>query len=194
MPYRITPFVEGQFYHIYNRGSGRQPIFFEEENYRYLLRLFTKYGRAMRIAVIAYCLMPNHYHFLVRQDGETPAGLLFQRVFNAYSKAVNKKYNRVGTLFQGRYRCILLDKTTHLFHLCRYIHANPVIAELVASPEQWDFSNYREWIGSRDGPLSDDDFVRTNFGTPSEYAEFVQDYIAHRAELPPEIKPYLLDD
>ncbi|MCX6038134.1 MAG: transposase [Chloroflexi bacterium] len=194
MPYRITPFVEGQFYHIYNRGSGRQPIFFEEENYRYLLRLFKKYTRTTGITVIAYCLMPNHYHFLVRQDGESPAGLLFQRVFNAYSKAVNKKYGRAGTLFQGRYRCILLDKTSHLFHLCRYIHANPVVAGLVATPEQWDFSNYREWISSRDGTLCDADFVRTNFGTASEYAEFVQDYIANRAELPPEITPYLLDD
>lgn len=93
-------FVEGQFYHIYNRGSGRQPIFFEEENYRYLLRLFKKYTQNTRITVIAYCLMPNHYHFLVRQDGETSAGLLFQRVFNAYTKAINKKYDRVGTMIR----------------------------------------------------------------------------------------------
>lgn len=193
MPYRITPFVEGQFYHIYNRGNGRQPIFFEEENYHYLLRLFKKYVQVTGITVIAYCLMPNHYHFLVRQDGKTPAGLLFQRVFNGYTKAINKKYDRVGTLFQGRYRCILLDKTSHLFHLCCYIHANPVKAGLVVSPEQWDFSNYREWIGSHAGVLWDNDFVRTNFGTAEEYAEFVQEYLASKAEPPPEIRLYLLD-
>jgi len=194
MPHRMMSFVEGQFYHIYNRGSGRQPIFFVEENYHYLLRLFKKYTQTTGITIIAYCLMPNHYHFLVRQDGETPAGLLFQRVFNAYTKAINKKYDRIGTLFQGRYRCILLDKTSYLFHLCRYIHANPVKAGLVASPEQWPFSNFREWIGSRDGVLCDNDFVRTNFGTANEYDEFVQEYLANRAELPAEIKPYLLDD
>lgn len=175
MPCRITPFVEGQFYHIYNRGSGRQPIFFEEENYHYLLHLFMKYTRTTGIAVIAYCLMPNHYHFLVRQDSETPAGLLFQRVFNSYTKAINKKYNRSGTLFQGRYRCILIEKTNQLYHLCRYIHANPVKAGLVASPEQWLFSNYRDWIGLRDGILCDNDFIQTQFGMASEYAEFVQD-------------------
>ena len=194
MPHRMMSFVEGQFYHIYNRGSGRQPIFFEEENYHYLLRLFKKYTQTTGITVIAYCLMPNHYHFLVRQDGETPAGLLFQRVFNAYTKAINKKYDRFGTLFQGRYRCILLDKTSYLFHLCRYIHANPVKAGLVASPEQWPFSNFREWIGLRFGVICDNDFVRANFGAANEYVEFVQEYLANRVELPPEIKPYLLDD
>jgi len=187
-------FTQGHFYHIFNRGSGRQPIFFEEENYHYLLRLFMKYTQTTGITVIAYCLMPNHYHFLIRQDGEISAGLLFQRVFNAYTKAINKKYDRTGTLFQGRYRCILLVQTSHLFQLCRYIHANPVKASLVASPEQWPFSNYQEWIGSRLGILYDNDFARTNFGATSEYAEFVREYLENNEELPPEIKPYLLDD
>ncbi len=194
MPCRTIPFNEGQFYHIYNRGSGRQPIFFEDENYHYLLRLFKKYTLVTEITVIAYCLMPNHYHFLVRQDGDPSAGLLFQRVFNAYTKAINKKYDRTGTLFQGRYRCILLVKTNYLFHLCRYIHANPVIAGLAASPEQWPFSNFQEWIGLRAGTLCDHDFVHTNFGTAEEYIEFVQEYLANKAEIPAEIKPYLLDD
>jgi putative transposase len=137
--------------------------------------------------------MPNHYHFLVRQDGEISTGLLFQRVFNAYTKAINKKYDRAGTLFQGRYRCILLTKTSHLFQLCRYIHANPVKAGLVSSPEQWPFSFFQEWIGLRAGTLFDIDFVRTNFGNANEYCEFVQEYLENRAEIPPEIKPYLLD-
>jgi len=194
MPPRLISFTAGNFYHIYNRGSNRQPIFFEDENYYYLLRLFKKYTQTTKITVIAYCLLPNHYHFLVRQDAEFPAGLLFQRVFNAYTKAINNKYDRTGTLFQGRYRCILLVKTSHLFQLCRYIHANPVKAGLVASPELWPFSNYREWVGSRPGTLCDLDFVRTNFGTANEYVDFVQEYLANRAEIPPEIKPYLLDD
>jgi putative transposase len=190
----MMSFTAGHYYHIYNRGSGRQPIFFEKENFQYLLRLFKKYSQAMAITVIAYCLMPNHYHFLVRQDGTTPAGLLFQRVFNAYTKAINKKYDRTGTLFQGRYQCILLVKTTYLFHLCRYIHCNPVKAGLVASPEQWLYSNYREWIGLRMGTLCDLDFVHTNFGTANEYIEFVQEYLASKAEPPSEIKPFLLDE
>ena len=194
MPTRLMSFTASQLYHIYNRGSNRQPIFFEEANYYYLLRLFKKYSPIMRISVIAYCLMPNHYHFLVRQDAEIPAGLLFQRVFNAYTKAINKKYERTGTLFQGRYRCILLVNTSHLFQLCRYIHANPVKARLVESPEQWPFSNFQEWVGTRAGTLCDLDFVRTNFGTANEYMDFIQEYLASRAELPPEIKPFLLDD
>jgi putative transposase len=194
MPPRKNPFVKGHYYHIYNRGSGRQPIFFEEENYHYLLRLFKKYALVEEVTVIAYSLMPNHYHFLVRQDGETPAGLLFQRVFNAYSKAINKKYGRTGTLFQGRYHCIMLTKTSHLFQLCRYIQANPVKAGLVSTPEEWPLSNFREWIGRRSGTLWDQDFVGTNFGSAAEYADFVHKYIESRRELPEEIKPFLLDD
>ena len=194
MPPRMMSFTTGHIYHIYNRGSARQPIFFEKENYHYLLRLFKKHAQATGITVIAYCLMPNHYHFLVQQDGEASAGLLFQRVFNAYTKAINKKYDRTGTLFQGRYRCILVGKSSHLFQLCRYIHANPVKDGLVASPEQWPFSNYQEWIGSRLGTLCNPDFVRTNFSTANEYVEFVQEYLANKAELLLEIKPYLLDD
>jgi len=194
MPQRMMSFTAGHFYHIYNRGSGHQPIFFEEDNYHYLLRLFKKYTQTMEITIIAYCLMPNHYHFLVRQDGEIPAGLLFQRVFNAYTKAINKKYDRTGTLFQGRYRCILLVKMSYLFHLCRYIHSNPVKAGLVSSPEQWPFSNFQEWIGLRAGTLYDNDFVRTNFGNANEYVKFVREYLENRAEIPPEIKSYFLDD
>jgi putative transposase len=87
-----------------------------------------------------------------------------------------------------------LVNTHHLFQLCRYIHANPVKAGLVAFPEQWLFSNYREWIGTRAGTLCDLDFIRTNFGTANEYMDFIQEYLANRVELPSEIKPYLLDD
>jgi putative transposase len=195
MPCRLTAFSQGQYYHIYNRGGGRQPIFFEDENYRYLLRLFGKYLAAMDVAVIAYCLMPNHYHFLVRQDGETQAGLLFQRVFNAYSKAINERYGRSGTLFEGRFHSIHVDKSAYLLHLCRYIHANPVMAGLASSPEGWEHSDYRDWIGTQSGGLSDHQFIRANFGSgDNQYREFVQSYLSDRSPLPPGIEPYLLED
>ena len=129
---------------------------------------------------IAYCLMPNHYHFLVRQNGEHRAGLLPQRVFNSYTKAFNKRYGRSGTLFEGNYKVLAVEEESHLLHLCRYIHANPVKDGLVADPADWPYSNYREWVGERDGTLVDWAFVRAHFDSPGRYREFVTEFLAQR--------------
>jgi len=96
--------LSGHYYHIYNRGARQLTIFREEDNYIFVLLRVKKYCKAFNLTVIAYCLMPNHYHFLVRQEGEHPTGLLPQRVFNSYSKAYNKRYEHNGTLFERRYQ------------------------------------------------------------------------------------------
>ena len=138
-----------------------------------VLRKVKAYCRSLTLVPIAYCLMPNHYHFLIRQDGEHPAGLLPQRVFNSYSKAYNKRYEHSGTLFEGNYKVILVESEAHLLHLCRYIHANPVKHGLVADAAEWPYSNYLEWIGERDGTLVDRDFVQDRFPLAQDYREFV---------------------
>jgi len=193
MPRRTTQFAAGQYYHIYNRGAGGQPIFRVEENYSFLLRLVKKYRQQLCVAVIAYCLMPNHYHFLVRQDGENPAGSLPQLVFNSYTKAFNKRYQRTGTLFEGRYQSIWVDKTEYLLHLCRYIHTNPVKAKLVSRLGDWPYSNYPEWMGTRRGTLFDHDFVEESFPERARYHQFVIDYLEEADHLPQGIETYLLD-
>ena len=142
-------FVPGGFCHIYNRGAHRDSIFREEHNYLFALGKFKQYARELVLTVIAYCLMPNHYHLLVRQDGDQPAGLLPQRVFNSYSKAYNKRYGHSGTLFESPYKARRIEQDDHLQHLCRYIHANPVKDGLVHRPEEWPYSNYPEWVGLR---------------------------------------------
>lgn len=193
MPYRRIQFAQGQYYHVYNRGSGRQPIFREEDNYLFTLRLVRKYASALGITVVAYCLMPNHYHLLLRQDGADAAGLLPQRIFNSYTKAFNKRYGRSGTLFEGRYKAIYVDKDHYLLHLCRYIHANPVKHGVVRRLKKWLYSNYLEWIGARHGTLVDQDFVREHFPVPQAYAQFVLDYLAGVDALPEGIAAYLLE-
>ena len=132
----------------------------------------------------------NHYHFLVRQDGEHAAGLLPQRVFNSYSKAYNKRYDHSGTLFETPYKVKLVESDTHLLHLCRYIHSNPVKDGLVSDPSDWPYSNYLEWVGLRNGTLYDRDFVQEHFPTVSQYRDFVMDDLYSR-DLLPEIKLYL---
>ena len=91
------------YYHIYNRGARQGSIFREPANYLFVLARMRHYAKAFSISVIAYCLMPNHYHFLLRQEGEAPAGSLPQSVFNSYTKAYNKRYEQSGTLFEHRF-------------------------------------------------------------------------------------------
>ena len=183
----------GHYYHIYNRGVQRTSIFKEPDNYLYVLAKMKKYSRMLAITIIAYCLLPNHYHFLLRQDGEQPASLLPQRVFNSYVKAYNKRYNHSGTLFEGNFKPKPVTKDSYLLHLCRYIHANPVKHGLVRCLDDWQYSNYPEWIGIRKGTLVDHTFIDDFFPEPDRYSKFVKDYLLDRNSLPDGLNVYLYD-
>ena len=163
----------GHFYHVYNRGCNRENIFANDDNYRYLLRQAKKFLPKSSVSVIVYCLMPNHYHFLLRSDTNNAISRFIQHLFNSYTQAFNRQQGRNGTLFEGRVQSIRVDDETYLIHLCRYIHLNPVIAGLVSHPEEWQYSNYLEWIGKRDGTLIDRDLVRAYIAKPSDYEEFI---------------------
>ena len=191
MPRRKNQFITGHYYHIYNRGANRENIFFRQDNYTYFLRLVKKYSLKYQIAIIAYCLMPNHYHFLLRQDGEAQISQFIGVLFNAYAQALNRQNGRSGALFEGRFKDVHVDDDAYLLHLCRYIHGNPVKAGLVMLPEHWAFSNYMEWIGERPGKLVDAAFVDAFFPRRVDYQEFVLDYLRGIDELPEDIKQYL---
>ena len=172
MPKR-PQYQQGHIYHIYNRGAHREPLFQEETNYLFVLNKMRFYCRQLKLTPIAYCLMPNHYHFLIRQDGDQPAGLLPQRVFNSYTKAYNKRYGHSGTLFEDNYKVLHVDDEAHLLNLCRYIHANPVKGGVVDKIEDWPYSNYLDWIGVRNGQLVDREFIGIYFESPEAYRAFV---------------------
>jgi len=159
MPRRKTTFVQGHYYHINNRGANRNNIFFSKENYLYCLRLMKKYLGDNCIAVIAYCLMPNHYYLLLRPDGDISLSDAVGGLFKAYVMAMNNQTGHSGTLFEGRFQDVHVDNDGYLLHLCRYIYANPVKAGLVLDPKDWVYSNYLEWVGERQGTLVDMDFV-----------------------------------
>jgi REP element-mobilizing transposase RayT len=177
VPRRRPDYCKGRFYHFYNRGAHRVSLFRESDNYTFVLRKVKKHARTLDLSVIAYCLMPNHYHLVVRQDAEHAARFLPQWVFNSYSKAYNRRYDHSGTLFEGPYKVVPVEDEGHLLHVCRYIHANPVTHGLVAEVEAWPYANYLEWIGQRAGTLVDHAFVRDHFPSPAAYREFVEDYL-----------------
>ena len=176
MPYRRDELIQGYYYHFYNRGAGRGLLFFNPGNYEYCLRLVKRYYEKYGATVIAYCLMPNHYHFLLRQETGVPLSKFINVLFNAYVQAVNRQQGRSGTLFAGRFRCVWVDHEEYLIHLCRYIHLNPVKAQLVFQPEDWPYSNYLEWIGQRAGTLKVETFIRDHFPTSETYHQFVADH------------------
>ena len=190
MPRRNIQFVQGNYYHIYNRGAGRQSIFLTENDYVRCLRIMKEVALECNIAVAAYCLMPTHYHWFVRQDGETPAGDLPKRVFGSYSQIFNLLHKRSGTLFQDRFQVRLVTTDDYLCHLCRYIHANPVKDGLAVTPELWPYSNYQEWIGMRQGTLVDHALIQRFFPESDSYKRFVADFIRGQATLSPAIKAY----
>lgn len=172
---RKIHFQKGSYYHVYNRGCNRGNIFRSKENYKFLLRRVREYLDEFQVTVVAYCLMPNHYHFLLRQNSEVPISTFVQAVFNSYSKAFNKMFKRSGTLFESPFKSIHVVDKNYLVHLCRYIHRNPLQAKLVDDLEEWEFSNYPEWISKRTGQLFDKEFVSSYFKTAHDYIDFVND-------------------
>ena len=191
MPKRRVLYRPGGYYHIYNRGANRTSICRNDDNFSYLLRLLKRYLSELDITMIAYCLLPNHYHWLVRQEDETSAGKLPQRVFNAYSSAFNKMTGHTGTLFEGRYKAIAVGTAPYLHHLCRYIHVNPVKHGLAIAPELWPYSNYLEWLGRRPGTLVDSAFIVNEFGSPARYEAYVQAYLNGQSTPPYGLEQYL---
>jgi putative transposase len=103
--------------------------------------------------------MPNHYHFLVYLRDATLSNSM-KSLSLAYTKAINKRFNRCGSLFQGRFQSILVSDMNYLVNLANYIHQNPVQAGLVKSPEEWEFSSYLEYAGIRPGTLPKTDHIK----------------------------------
>jgi putative transposase len=190
MPSRKVDFAPGQHYHLYNRGNNRQNIFFERENYLYFLQQFRRYLVEDTLDVMAYCLMPNHYHFLVQLRSQSLSQKM-QAFSLSYTKAINRRYERCGSLFQGRFQAIHVDCDRYLLHLTRYIHLNPVKAGFVEVPEAWEFSSYQEYVELRRGTLPKLDGIRQEVGTAQDYHAFVT---AAEAKEHPKLSHLMFDE
>jgi hypothetical protein len=118
--------------------------------------------------------MPNHYHLLIHVHSLTLR--TYAALALSYSKAINKRYGRSGSLFEGRFQATRVDREEYLLHLSRYVHTNPVTARLVSRPEDWEFSSYRDYIGVRAGILPKPDIVLAQFASPDAYRIFVEAY------------------
>jgi putative transposase len=178
MPRRDVPLTMGRWFHVYNRGHNRDDIFFERENYLFFLQRLREHVTTNHARIAAYVLMPNHFHLLLQPltDGVSAA---MQRFSISYTKAINKRHGRVGTLFQGAFRAKPVDEEIYLVHLSRYLHLNPIRARIETHPRDWEFSSYREYCGLRAGTLPDLEPIRRYFTSQGhQRSEFVSAYQA----------------
>jgi len=176
---RRMKLLTGHIYHLYNRGNRKAEVFHDRQDYLYFLRQLRDYLHEFAVTLIAYCLMPNHYHLLARQGEEGAISAMMQALGTSLSKTYNAKYDTVGSLFQGRFRDEHIGDAGYLRYVARYIHRNPVKAGICSAPEAWEFSNYRDVLGHREGRLCDFSPVLTCFVDNVElYREFVLDPLA----------------
>ena len=159
-------FEASNLYHIYNRGNNKQPIFFNRDNYLYFL---TKVKRYIVPAcdILAWCLMPNHFHFLIHANTdtekiikETPLKInalteCIRLLLSSYTQGINKQNNSTGNLFQQKtkFKCVSEGDINYGYTVFNYTHQNPLRANLVTQLEDWEFSSFADYAGLRNGKL-----------------------------------------
>ncbi len=178
---KITTLIPGENYHIYNRGNNRENIFIEEKNYDYFMRLYRKYIDPIA-ETYAYCLLRNHFHFLMQikvvpQDCQFSEGwqsyvsLQFRNLFSTYSKAINKAYQRTGSLFEKPFKRRHVSNDAYFRMLVVYIHQNPQKHGLIDDYRDWRFSSYQA-ILRREPTILERDKVLSWFDEGRSFSDF----------------------
>jgi putative transposase len=167
-----------QLYHIYNRGNNHQRIFFTSENYLFFLRK-VRHFLVPHCDIVAYCLMPNHFHFLVNTDersiqnvgkhsfSKEPKNVISEGIrmlLSSYAQAINKQEKRDSSLFTQNTNAKLIDTNDYAFTCFQYIHQNPLNAGLVNKLEDWHCSSFRDYAGFRDGTLCNKEIAKQFMG------------------------------
>lgn len=218
-----APFGVGEFYHLYNRGTEKRAIFMDEYDYRRFVTLLylcnskltvnieqeikngTTFSELMRIDrgacivnIGAYCLMPNHFHLLVREKEEGGTSLFMKKLSTAYTMYFNSKYSRNGALFQGRYKSKHADDDEYLKYLFAYIHLNPVkiidplwkengITDRTTAErylEQYTYSSYHDYMGKEreESPIITPSAFPEYFTETQTFEEFVDYWLSSETQ------------
>lgn len=194
---RKIEFANNEYYHIYNRGVDKREVFSDKKDYlRFLqsMRGFnntkptgslylkekarnrdpipTTVGIGSLIEFICYCLNPNHFHMIVKQLTDGGISELMKRVGTGYTTYFNKKYNRSGSLFQGKYKFVHVDTNEYLLWLSGYINGNAEIHK-IAKAENYKWCSYSDYMGKRNGTLCNKEIILAQFKNVIEYKKFV---------------------
>ena len=181
----------GSLFHVMARGNDRQKTFLDDQDYQAFFRALSEQKQKTPFLIYAFCFMPNHFHLLM-ETKRFSLSVIMQRVLTRYVKRFNFRHQRVGHLFQGRYKAILCQKDSYLQELIRYIHLNPVRAKMVKEVLTWKWSSHREYLGKVKEELTDNRFPLSLFhkdigSSRRHYARFVNDglELGHHEEFYP---------
>lgn len=214
MPYRKIGFDNANVYHVFNRGVEKRKIFSTDYDRNRFLETFfyyqfanpkPKYSTYKRfrtqdfdknpkiVEIICYCLMPNHFHLMIRQLEDGGIQEFVRKLSNSYTRYFNTKNKRVGPLFQGVFKAVQIETDEQLMHVSRYIHLNPYVSNLVKNLEDFRYSSYPDYVGLRDNQLCNKELVLGFFKNIGEYKSFVTDQKSYGAELE-KIKHLLIEE
>ncbi|MBI2588898.1 transposase [Candidatus Saccharibacteria bacterium] len=202
----VKEFVAESYYHVYNRGVYKQNIFTQERDYTAFLSLPKRHlsrepaqDHTRRplphlrndVELLAYCLMPSHFHLLIYNKKESGLTDLMRSMMTAYSRYFNKTHKRKGALFESSYKASLIDNEAYLWHISRYIHLNP--QDLGSKYISYPYSSYAYYMGNKKAEwINPERILKMHGDELSDYASFVKDYESMRAELQ-QLKLYLAD-
>jgi REP element-mobilizing transposase RayT len=171
--------LDGALYHVMLRGNAGQPIFLIDEDRDAFEHLVAEGVARFGHRIHAYCWMANHVHLAV-QVAETPLSKIMQNLAFRYTRLINRREERIGHLFQGRFKALLVDADSYLLELVRYIHLNPVRAQLVADPADYPWSGHLSYLGKAHKEWLTTEWVSSQFAANSgaarrRYSTFVRD-------------------
>lgn len=218
MPYRTTPLAKDQVYHIYNQGVAKASVFKNKSDFSRLIRTFTYYrhlnppvrlsqvqrwltkfkeipikpGAPKLVDIYSYCLMPNHFHLLVKQLTENGISIFIRRSINSYTRYFNTRHQRVGPLFKGPFKVVRIATDEQLVHVSRYIHLNPLVSFLVRELADYSWSSYPAYLDLRKDTLCYKEKILSHFRSPQDYQKFVLDHADYAKKLE-EMKHLLFD-
>lgn len=217
---RKKSLVSNEYYHIFNRSIAGFNVFTRKRDFLRFINLveyyrlsnppmnFAEFDRLNiqtqisylnkssknehLVDVICYCIMPTHFHFLLKQNVDEGISNFIRLIENSYSRYFNISHNRKGPLWEGRFKDVHVKTTEQLLHLTRYIHLNPTSAGLAAKPDGWDYSSYKEYIDERQDTRICKFRTIVNMST-YDYMKFVNDRKNYQRELSL-IKSHLIDN
>lgn len=196
MSYNQAIFANNEFYHVFNRGVEKRTTFTNRRDYNRFIETMDYYRAkdpparfsykdrpviiknviisSPLVEIVCFCLMPNHFHMLIKQIENNGISTFLSKLSNSYTKYFNTKYKRVGPLFQGSFKAVRIEDDEQLLHVSRYIHLNPLIDYLTRDLKTYPYSSYTEFLGLKKG-FCKKDIILDNFKTPSDYEKFVLD-------------------
>lgn len=168
MPRVARGLADGQIYHIINRGNGRQQVFHTDGDYRAFAELMAEASDRYPVKVLAWCIMPNHFHLLVSPEKADDLSRWMQWFMTSHVRRYHRFYNSSGHIWQGRFKSFIVQEDAHLLTVMRYIEGNPVRAQIVSSAKDWNWSSHRSRMG-----IAESYIAKAPIELPSDWSAYV---------------------